>query len=145
MPPSPCTTRFLQNNSCGVLINHLFQRRDVVAGNEARAGHQGLEVLAIFGLPSDRERAERSTVERILKRDHIMLVRTSLVAVGANHLQSALHRLRAGIAEKYALHPADFRDALRQRSLILVVVKIRGVEQKPCLLSRMTFVSRGCA
>ena len=55
--------------------------------------------------------------------------------MAVHHLDRALHRLRARIGKEGALETADFRQALGQRPLILVVVKVGSVDQQSGLLA----------
>ena len=47
----------------------------------------------------------------------------------ADHLHGAFHGFGAAVAEEGSLQSADLRDALRERSLVLVVVEIGRVDQ----------------
>ncbi len=112
------------------LAERRFQRRDVVRRHEARARHQRFEILAVLGLPRDRERAERPSVEGIVQRDHLVLIRVNRAPVRVRHLERALHRLRPGIAEEAALQPAHLRQPFGQRALILVVIEVGSMQQE---------------
>src|SRR3979411_2628728 len=52
----------------------------------------------------------------------------------AHHLESAFHGLRTGVAEKSSLQSADLGTLVRQRSLVLVIVEIRAMDQEGGLL-----------
>ena len=112
-----------------------LQRGDVVGRHELHARQQRLEIVPVLGLPGDRERAQRAAVEGVLQRDDLVLVGADLAAVRADHLQRAFHGLGAGVGEEAALEPADLGQPLGQRSLVLVVVEVRRVDQQAGLLA----------
>ena len=98
----------LDHNAGRALADGGFERGRVVGRNEFHAGEQRLEVLAVFGLAGNGERAERAPVERVFQRDNLELLRRDLAAVGTHHLQGALHGFGAGVREESALQSADF-------------------------------------
>ena len=112
-----------------------FQRRDVVDRHEARAGHQRFKILAVLGLSGDRESAEGAPVEAVLQRDHLVFFGVDGAAVRVHHLERAFHRLGPRIGEEAALQSAHLRQPLGQRTLILVIVEIRRMDQQPGLFA----------
>ena len=108
---------------------------DVVGGNESHTRQQRLEIAAVFGLAGDGERAQRAAVKGIFQRDDFELLGVDGVAVRADHLERAFHGLRAGVGEEGALEAARLGQALRQRTLVLVIVKIGAVDQQAGLLA----------
>ena len=133
MPPSP----WIHSMTMPAVRSRddLFQRHFVVGRNETRAGQQRLEVLAIFFLAGDGERAERAAVKGIVQRDDFVFFRINFVAVRTHHFECAFHGLGAGVAEERAGQAAGFGQALGERTLVGVIVKIGCVQQPPSLLA----------
>ena len=74
-------------------------------------------------------------MEGVIERNDFVFIGVDGVAVGAGHLEGALHGFRAGVGEKGALQSADFGQAFGQRTLVLVVIQIRTVDQQSGLLA----------
>src|SRR5437773_242741 len=72
--------------------------RPVLSGDDADAGHQGLERLAIVGTVGGRERREQSPVKRARERDDLALARPL-----AGELERSLVGLGAGVTEEGAV------------------------------------------
>ena len=106
-----------------------FERRDVVWRNESDAGHQRLEILAVFRLAGDGKRAEGAAVKGIFERNDLELVGRDVVAVGLDHLERAFGGFGAAVGEKGSRKAAHLRDAFGERSLVFVVEEIRSMDQ----------------
>jgi hypothetical protein len=112
-----------------------FQGREIVARHEPRSGQQGLERLAIFFLAGDGQGAEGAPVEGVEQGDGLVFFGIELAAVGANDFERALHGLGAGVAEEDAIQAGDAGDALRQGTLVLVVIEVGAVDHARSLLA----------
>ncbi len=105
------------------------QRFHVVARHKAHALQHGIEVLAVFRLAGEGQRAHGAAVERIIERDDDRLLRTAHRVPGSAHqLQRALNRLGAAVGEEGAIHPRRVAQLLGQQSLILVVIEVGDVD-----------------
>ena len=98
MPPSPWNE--LENHAGCFLAERRFESSNIVARHEPGAWQEGFEVLPVFRLPCNRNRAQSPAVKGVFERNDFGLAPANTVAVRANHLQGCFHRLRAGIAEE---------------------------------------------
>ena len=69
-------------------------------------------------------------MEGVVNGDELEFFGMDLAAVSARHLERAFDRLRAGVREEAAIEAAGAGDSLRQPALILVIVKIGGVQNQ---------------
>ncbi len=125
----------LHHHAGGLFVDRRLQGRDVIGGNEAHARNQWFEILPVLWLTSDRERAQRAAVEGVLKRNDLVLLRVDGAAVRVNHFERALDGLGPGIREEGARQAAHFHQALGERTLILVVIQVRAMDQQPGLFA----------
>ena len=55
-------------------VNACLERRKIVGLNKSNAGQKRLKILPVLGLTRDGQRAEGSSVERIVQRDDFELL-----------------------------------------------------------------------
>ncbi len=126
---------YFDDNTGGACAYDLFQGDFVIGRYEARAGEERLKIAAIFFLAGDGKSAQRASVKGIVQGHDLEFLGIDFVAVGARHLERALHGLGAGVAEERAVEAAGFGETLGERGLVGVVVEIRGVQQAAGLLA----------
>jgi hypothetical protein len=114
----------------------LFQRYDVVAGNEVDAGEERLKIAAIFFLAGDGERTEGPSMKRIFEGDDFDFLGRDFASMRASHFERAFHGFGAGVGKENAIESAGFGDALGEGSLIFVVVEVGRVEDEAGLLAK---------
>ncbi len=124
----------LDHDARGVLADGLFQRADIVAMHETGAGQHRLEIAAILLLTGNGKCAKGPAVEGIEQRHRLILVGADLLAVRADDLERAFHGLGSRIAEEHAVEAGGLGDAFRQRTLVLVIVKIGRMQHPAGLL-----------
>ena len=125
----------LHADASRALVDSGFECGDVVRGDEPYAGHQRFEVVAVFGLSGDGDRADGTSMEGVFERHDLVLVGMDVAAMCLDHLERAFGGLCAAVGEEGASQAANFSDTLRQRPLELVVEKVGGVDQQTRLLA----------
>ena len=118
-----------------MVVDRSAERLLVVGRDEPDPRQQRLEILPVPRLAGYREGTERAAVKRVLERHDVVLLGVDLPSVRPDHLQRAFHGLGSGVAEEGALETADLGQALGQRSLVLVVEVVRGVDEQAGLLA----------
>ena len=106
------------------------ERLWIVDRHELHARQQRFERLAIVRIRRDRERPERTAVERFFERDEFGARLAFRVPVAAREFQAGFHRFRAAVAEKRARQTRQLREMLGELTLIRVIKEIRRVQQR---------------
>src|SRR5579863_3197367 len=129
----------LQHNRASVVVHRRAQAFDIVLRDERHFFEHRLKSFAMLLLPGQRQRPKRPPVIRALKRYQPRLP----LPAGAmprqprqldrpfNRLSPAVRKKRSGISKRAAQERAQL---LRQRPLILVVIKVGDVNQLRRLL-----------
>ena len=122
----------------GAYVAHVqrrLQRVCVVGGHMPESLREGPEIMMERILPRGRQRGEGAAVEAVFQREddgaHVFAVLEG--AVTTRGLDGAFVGLRAGVAEKHALHARALAQALRQERLRRGVVQVAGVGKLPGL------------
>src|SRR6201999_4353404 len=68
----------LDDDRGGAIGHRAIERGDVACRDEADAGDERLELLAIVRIPGDRERAERPAAEGVIECDELRALRRAL-------------------------------------------------------------------
>src|SRR5262249_53124908 len=101
----------LEQDEPDLVVDRSCQRRGVVRRHQPYTRHERHELLALRGLPGDRERPERAPVKTALERDD-----AGLPGRLARVLQRGLDGLRARVAEE-RLGAAEARGQERRELL----------------------------
>ena len=110
---------------------------DVVEADELDAGNDGRKGLAVLGLVGGGDGAEGAAVEALLEGEELgadlLAFAAQQAGVGARQLERALPGFGAGVGEEDAVEAGALGEAQRELGLALVVVEVRGVDERAAL------------
>src|SRR5580658_195961 len=129
----------LQHNRASIVVHRRPQSLDIVLRDKRDVFEHRLKSLAMLLLPGQRQRPKRPPVIRPLKRHQprLSLAPSAMpreprrLDRSLNRLSPAVRKRRASISKRAA---QKRNQLLRQRPLILVVIKIGNINQLPRLL-----------
>ena len=115
--------------------DRLFHRRDVAERHLVEAVQRRTETLEILRRAGRGQGRQRAAMERAFESDDPIALRMPLHGViAARHLDAALHRLGAGIAEEYLVGEALFAEPRGETLAVRALEQIRHVPQPGGLL-----------
>ena len=119
---------------------------NIVEADKLDAGNDGAERLAVFGFIGGGHGAEGAAVEALLQGEKLCADRLAFAAqqagVGAGQLERAFPGFGAGVGEEDAVEAGALGEAQRQFRLALVIVEVRGVDERAALASDGFFDGR---
>jgi hypothetical protein len=116
---------------------HGAPHRGDIAVRHVGDARQRAKPVSVLGLAGQRERAERAPVEGVFERDHTQaLGLPQHEEVAARQLEQGFDRLRAGVAEKDAVHAGRGAQPRGEPHVGVIVEIVRDVAELTDLLAQ---------